>query len=632
LLLGGSRALWADGDRLAGRDRFEAAYRLSESEGDAEGLALSALGLSGLWLHEHRTTASAVLAEVRLRRALAAVGPDGPLGLRLRARLAGEADYRTARHASVLAVARETRIAGDPTARLEAAGMAHQCLLGPEHRDLRRALARDVIAVSLETARRGDLLVGLLWRTVDLVLDADPRAGCQLADVKALLARDRHVAVGFVVQAIDVMMSIRAGRLVEAEALAAACAERGRAAGDADAPGWYGTHLLAVRWYQGRVGELLPTVRELAGSPTLSAVDDSHLAGLAVAAAAAGDHRLAAGVLAGLRDGGLARLPRSGTWLLTMYLVAEAANHLRDGETAAAVYDLVLPFAALPVVSGPGVACFGSAHHVLGVASLTTGDATRAVTHLREAVRHNRDLGHGPAATLSRARLALALRLRDDRGDGTDADRELDAATRDAAGLGMTLPEHVRDPAVRLRPRHVACRRRGSRWLVELDDRAAVVDDSVGMGYLAMLFANPDREVPAAELAAGPGLVGAVAADTVVSSSQRILDREAVRAYRQRTVGLRADLDAYRAGGDTVRAARAQEELDWLVAELTAASGLGGRSRTFATSDERARIAVGKAIRRAVRRIEAADPVIGREVRARVTTGLHCCYRTRAAR
>ncbi|HEY7483289.1 MAG TPA: hypothetical protein VH912_02400 [Streptosporangiaceae bacterium] len=54
---------------------------------------------------------------------------------------------------------------------------------------------------------------------------------------------------------------------------------------------------------------------------------------------------------------------------------------------------------------------------------------------------------------------------------------------------------------------------------------------------------------------------------------------------------------------------------------------MGGRPRQFADSAERARTSVGKAIKRAVRRITDADPVIGKELSATVQTGRRCCYR-----
>jgi hypothetical protein len=63
-----------------------------------------------------------------------------------------------------------------------------------------------------------------------------------------------------------------------------------------------------------------------------------------------------------------------------------------------------------------------------------------------------------------------------------------------------------------------------------------------------------------------------------------------------------------------------------LVHELEAAAGLSGRVRPFADDTERARIAVTKAIHRALDRLEAADAAIGAEVRSRVQTGQRCRF------
>ena len=64
-----------------------------------------------------------------------------------------------------------------------------------------------------------------------------------------------------------------------------------------------------------------------------------------------------------------------------------------------------------------------------------------------------------------------------------------------------------------------------------------------------------------------------------------------------------------------------------MLAELSANAGLGGRSRTFADGRERARLAVGRAIRRAFGHIDDADAVIGAHLRSSVHTGAHCWYR-----
>jgi hypothetical protein len=145
------------------------------------------------------------------------------------------------------------------------------------------------------------------------------------------------------------------------------------------------------------------------------------------------------------------------------------------------------------------------------------------------------------------------------------------------------------------------------------------------MLHVATLLANPGYEIPAVELAAGAGLPGATA--SAAGSTQPVLDEVARREYRQRMVTLQAEIDDHATRNDDGRVARAQAELEWLTGELRAAAGLAGRVRQFAGSEERARIAVGKAIRRALDRISSADPVIGAELRAGVHTGLRCSYR-----
>jgi hypothetical protein len=75
-----------------------------------------------------------------------------------------------------------------------------------------------------------------------------------------------------------------------------------------------------------------------------------------------------------------------------------------------------------------------------------------------------------------------------------------------------------------------------------------------------------------------------------------------------------------------VAADRAREERDALVAELSAAYGLGGRPRRTGDPGERARSAVTWRIRDAIRRLEAAEPGIGTHLRHAVHTGTFCRY------
>lgn len=618
-LAAAERALHVDGALARARLAFAEAFAVAEDRGDGEALARAALGMGGLWVHERRSAVDAATVESCQRRALDAVDCDSVLALRLRIRLGAESDYREGRVREVLRGLHQARRADDPTALAEALSLAHHCVLGPEHPRLRLALAEELIRVGARTGRPSDTVMGLLWRTVDLFLAGDRRAERALADLVGHPATAANAAASYAVDSLRVMLTIRSGRLAEAEALAESTARAGAAAGDTDWMGWYCAQLLTIRWFQGRLAELTDTVAGIVDSPTLSVVDHSFVAAQAAVCAAAAQPRQARGALARLTGRDLAELPSSSSWLAAMTAVVEACAMLDDAATAARVRDLLAPHAELPVMASLAVSCLGSVQHPLGVASLVCGDHDRAVDHLQAAVEHNSALGHWPALTLSRHRLAQALLARHLPGDARAGTRLLAEAAAEAAEWGMRLPDATTHRARSTPPAAVCCRR-GRRWRVELAGRSAVIEDMVGLHHLARLLANPDVDIPALDLAAPqhPPTGG---------SRQPVLDEEAKARYRSRLASLAEELGEATRRGDRQRAQAARTESDWITRELRAATGPGGRSRPFADDAERARVAVGKAIRRALDRIGQADAVLGEQLRAGVQTGTTCCYR-----
>jgi hypothetical protein len=169
------------------------------------------------------------------------------------------------------------------------------------------------------------------------------------------------------------------------------------------------------------------------------------------------------------------------------------------------------------------------------------------------------------------------------------------------------------------------CVRHGRGWKVRYGGESVVVGHLVGMLHVAVLVANPSREIPSIELAGGVNALG-MASRRHTQSAQVLLDPEAVGSYRRRLDELRVEIARLDALGDQVRAAAVQAEVDWILHELAIASGLSGRARTFSDNRERARIAVGKAIRRAVGRIECVAPTVGTHLRESIHTGARCVY------
>jgi hypothetical protein len=575
----GATALETHGDLGRAREHFVAAATEALAAGDDELLGRAALGWSGLWVHENRGVVDATRVRTWRARAADRLPPTARTARRLAIRDAAEADYVDGTVQRVHRVLADARQSADLVLLGEALNLTHHCMLGPEHADARLLLAGELVSLGATEGRRLDLLMGMVWQTVDLVLAGDPHADRALLELERLASEPEHLATLYLVSAIRVMQVMRSGRLEEAETLAAACFELGERVGDADALGWYGAQMCAIRWYQRRTAELVPLIAELVSSPTLASTNDAYLAAYAVAAAAGGEEEEATRALRRLRGDGLAGLRSSSTWMVALLGAAIAAYALGDQEVAVEVRQLLAPYADLPVVASLGVACFGSAHYALGLAALTLADTEAAQHHLEAAVRHNRRLGNLPATRMAEDLLASTT--------GTVS------------------------PATALR-----CERHDSGWRIGFGQRTALVGDCTGMRYLDALLRSPGAEISAIALVGGEGEGG---------EAQPVLDARAVAEYRRRLAQLQEEMAD--AAGDEARLDRAQREYDALVDVLARSHGLSGRSRSFAGPGERARTSVQKAIKRAVTRIRVEDPVVADVVERHVVTGFLCSYR-----
>jgi hypothetical protein len=104
------------------------------------------------------------------------------------------------------------------------------------------------------------------------------------------------------------------------------------------------------------------------------------------------------------------------------------------------------------------------------------------------------------------------------------------------------------------------------------------------------------------------------------------LDAQAKAEYKQRLDELRQELAEAEKFNDLHRRAKAQEEIDAIAHQLTAAIGLGGRDRRSSPEAERMRSAVTKRIKEAINRVAHVIPLLGRHLAARIKTGHFCSY------
>lgn len=158
--------------------------------------------------------------------------------------------------------------------------------------------------------------------------------------------------------------------------------------------------------------------------------------------------------------------------------------------------------------------------------------------------------------------------------------------------------------------------REGALWAITLDGQTAHVRDARGMGFLARLLAEPQREVHALDFGD----------DAVENDLGPAIDVRARDQYRERIEDLRETIADAETHGQPARAERARRELEALSSELSRAFGLGGRARASGSSAERARMRVTVAIKRALAAIEKVHPRAAAHLKRAVRTGVVCAY------
>jgi tetratricopeptide (TPR) repeat protein len=283
-------------------------------------------------------------------------------------------------------------------------------------------------------------------------------------------------------------------------------------------------------------------------------------------------------------------------------------------------------------------ALVASAAVARGRVRLADGNATGAEQSFSEAVRLWNEVGAPYEAALARIGLAEAHRA-----SGSEHRAVLE---RQAA---RTILEAIQGPPTVAPAVDVAhhdpldeqpagsvnvFRREGDYWSVIFDGHTVRVRDRKGMRYLARLLADPGREYHVLDLVAAETGSGAQVDSSQAASPPRsafgdageMLDARAKDAYRRRLAEIEDDIEQAHASGDSERAAQADTERDFLVQELARAVGLGGRDRRAASSSERARAAVTRAVRQAIARINEHHPQLGEHLSRTIRTGTYCAY------
>ncbi|WP_182376052.1 AAA family ATPase [Nocardioides sp. WS12] len=630
LLERGAARLTFDNLESARADFLQAAA-LARVRSDADGMAEAALGfaagLSGFEVRLWDRTQIDLLEE-----ALTLLGDQETVAradvmarLSVAMSFADDPERRSAMAEDAVVLARKL---DDPRAIAHALAARCDTMAGPSHSERRAADAGEVIACARRVGDRGLELLGLRLRILALLEQGNVAAArVDMTAFEAAAAALRQPLYSWYVPLFRGFIAHLDGDIALQRRCANEAEELGRRAGSHNA-----VILSAVQRSWTAIEEMQTDAIFAELSRLVEDLAETAPDGIQMMALFPGQSREArAAALPGI-EAAVAGLSDDAEQLSNLCLVAIAAWDAHDPPTAAAVLHRALaPWAGRFGVDGIAAGAIGPVDRFLGMLAILMGDLAAAEEHLVRA----RDLSAASGAVLCgihtlrhQAEVCLLRAAPGDMDRGRQLLAETEASYR-ALGLDARADEAARRcagqaPATAAAPPADAeagsFQRDGDVWRVSYGGVSAVVRHVKGMTDLAVLLGRPGVEVHVLDLAGAPG-AGMVEGDTGPA-----LDEQARAAYKQRLDALDDELDDAVVVGDEERRRRAEEERSFLMAELSAAFGLGGRARRTGATAERARSAVTWRIRDAIRRLEAAEPGIGTHLRHAVQTGTFCRY------
>lgn len=426
LLLGLGRARRYRGADF--RDTLLEAGRIAAELGDDTLLAAAALSNTRGFVSAagHFDRERAALLELALERMGEQQLPERALALaQLSLEITFTGEDRRRRQLADQAL-RAARSAGDE--RLLARVLIRRliALWGPTTLDERIVGAAESAGIATRLDEPLDLFHGLHWQGMALI-----EAG-RIADAARLLNESATIAARlgdltalWLAEFGRTSLLMLRGELDAAEASANAALALGQEGKQPDALPFYASQIAAVRWHQGRLGELTELLaRALEENPGIQGLRSLVVLALAIS----GERQRAIGELAVDASMAFEEVPRDPIWLPVMvtygHAVAELAaaggNDLRP--VARDLESLLAPFG--PQLASTTVSIWGLVSHCLGRLAAVRGEHGVATERLEHAIASYERLGAPVWRGMACSHLAeVRMRLRDSGGAVASAER-----------------------------------------------------------------------------------------------------------------------------------------------------------------------------------------------------------------
>jgi tetratricopeptide (TPR) repeat protein len=364
-------------------------------------------------------------------------------------------------------------------------------------------------------------------------------------------------------------------------------------------------------------------------------------------------------------------LPRDGVWIMSLMMLASLCSRLGDQRRADMIYRLLSPYPGVLAVGRPLVVVVAPVDLRLGTLASLLERFEEAEAHFANALAIAERMRALPWQAEIRYEQAVLLGRR---GDRARAAVLFDESAEMASGMGMqlllgwieTAREQIgrqavaravavgarntrgAEPAgarvVSLVPRSAGgaaatparaaertgtFRREGAMWTLVFEGRTTHFRHMLGLAHLARLIAEPGREIHVADLV-GSAYAGdrddRAGRGAARGDAGAQLDARARADYEERLRDAREELAEAERMNDRGRSERLAAEVELLASELSRGYGLGGRERRAGSAHERARLAVTRAIKYAIDKLETHDPALAEHLRRSVRTGAFCVY------
>ena len=648
------------------RETLLAAARLSAELGEVDLLVAAALANNRGFASASGTVDQERIAILELALQETEVAVDGDRAALL-ATLAAELSFSGDRERRVELSDEALRIArqlGDPKNLCRVLTARFVPIWIPETLPERLANSGESVALANQVGHPQEQFEAIHWHSVALVQSGRIAEAIEAIERESEIAGKLGDPTATWISTYDRgNLALIAGRLDEAEILANEALAIAGESGQPDGLSFFGSQIANVRYEQGRLPELLELLAQVVtdnpGLPAFRAV-------LALAYAESDLDEEARRLLMLAAESDFEELPEDVTWLAGHTIYAHVCARVAEQRPARLLYERLAPFAGHIVYTG--ISAWGDCDHALGVLATTLGDLALGERHLQESRARARRMGAAVWSVRSSIDLAALLLRRGTADDSPRAVELLEAAADDARRLGvdklatraLNLRSHAHaqglirasdGAAAKLRLRsdesHLPekpsrrqglLRFEGESWSVTHPGGTIRLRDGKGPRYLATLLADPGVEQHAVDLQSGPAPGSPATSDSGASAAGlsiraagdgdagAVLDEQAKRAYRRRIEDLREEIEEAESFNDPDRASRAREELEFVGRELASAVGIGGRDRLAASSAERARVNVTRAIRKTVIRIAELDAELGAHLRGTIRTGAFCVY------